>query len=566
MKQEKQWYEIRSVTADVAEIFIYERIGMDFWSGEGVTAKGFLKELGAIKSSQINLHINSPGGSVFDATAIYNGLKNHAAKVTTYIDGIAASAASIVALAGDKVVIASNALYMIHNPMTYADGNANELRKVADVLDKVRDTMTNVYMEKTTLSEDELIAALDAETWYDADEAIAAGFANEKTQALDAAASIDFSSLAAMGYKRIPDAIVAPGKAKGETQVSETTATSETTVDAVVEATQKVTAQSTGIAGHFTKPRSPIVNAATYLEHAVKGFMGNEDSALYIRAADDTYTTNPAFDQATYWQTVVDPSTKFGRPAVDAVGGAMQTRFKGQTIRIPKVTTVGTVTVEAEEGATSETGIVSSFVDASVKKYAGMQTFTQELFDLSSDSPIWYDMMLKNMQAAYSKATNEAVITELLNGTAGANQAATLAGMIAFHGTESAAAYLATGDFATSYLAGSSQWVLAMNGLDSTGRPIFNSIAPSNTAGDIKPTSARGRFLDLDFYVDRGMVATTIDDSALIIVPSAFFCAEMAPQKLQVAQLGTGQYELSIHGYMANKVLIADGIRRFQIA
>lgn len=373
------------------------------------------------------------------------------------------------------------------------------------------------------------------------------------------------SSVAA-SENEIPDAIVVSGEVEGEKKVEPTEPTGDATVETVVEATQQVTAKSAYIGGATTKPRSPIVNAATYLEHTVRATMGNEDSRQYVAFADDTFTTNAAFDQATYWQTVIDPSTKFGRPAVDAVGGAMQTKFKGQTIRVPKVTTVSTVTVEAEEGATSETGIVSSFVDVSVLKYAGMQTFTQELYDLSSDSPIWYEMMLKNMTAAYKKATNAAVITELLNGTAGTNQAATLAGMIAFHGTEAAAAYLATGDFAESYLAGSSQWVLAMNGLDSTGRPIFNSIAPSNTAGDIKPTSARGKFLDLDFYVDRGMVATTIDDSAFIIVPSAFFCAEMAPQKLQVAQIGTGQYELSIHGYMANKVLIADGVRKFAIA
>lgn len=374
------------------------------------------------------------------------------------------------------------------------------------------------------------------------------------------------SSVAA-SENEIPDAIVVSGEVEGENKVEPTEPTGDATVETVVEATQKVTAQSAYIGGTTTKPRSPIVNAATYLEHTIKAAVQkNEDSRQYVAFADDTFTTNSAFDHASYWQSVIDPSTKFGRPAVDAVGGAMQTKFIGQTIRIPKVTTVATVTVEAEEGATSETGIVSSFVDASVLKYAGMQTFTQELLDLQGESPIWYDMMVKNLSAAYAKATNAAVIAELLNGTAGANQAATLAGMIAYHGTESAAAYLATGDFATSYLAGSSQWVLAMNGLDSTGRPIFNALNPQNAGGDIKPTSARGKFLDLDFYVDRGMVATTIDDSALIIVPSAFFLAEMAPQKLQVAQLGTGQYELSMHGYMAAKVLIADGIRRFQIA
>lgn len=375
------------------------------------------------------------------------------------------------------------------------------------------------------------------------------------------------SSVAA-SENEIPDAIVVSGEVEGETQVSEPTVTSDATVETVVEATQKVTAQSSGIAGSYTKPRSPIVNAATYLEHTIKAAIGNnEDSRQYVAFADDTFATNAAFDHVTYWQSVIDPSTKFGRPAIDACGGAMQTRFVGQTIRVPKVTTVSTVTVEAEEGATEETGIVSSFVDASVLKYAGMQTFSQELFDLSGESPIWYDMMVKNLAAAYSKATNAAVIAELVSGgTAATNQAATAAGMIAFHATESAAAYFATGDFATSYLAGSSQWVLAMGAVDSAGRPLFNAGQPANSAGAIGATSARGRFLDLDFYVDRGMVATTIDDSAIIIVPSAIFIAEMAPQKLQVAQLGTGQYELSMHGYMATKTLIAAGIRRFNIA
>lgn len=566
MSQEKQWYEIRSITSDVAEIFIYERIGMDYWSGEGITAKGFLEELGTIKSKQINLHVNSPGGSVFDATAIYNGLKNHPANVTTYIDGVAASAASIVALAGDKVVIASNALYMIHNPMTYADGNANELRKVADLLDKVRDTMTTVYMEKTTLTNEELLAALDAETWYNADEAIAAGFASEKTQALDAAASIDFSSLQAMGYKRIPATNVVAGITKGETQVSEPTATSDTTVDAVVVATQEVTAAATRVGNSFTKPRSPIVNGATYLEHTLKASLGNEDSRQYVAFTDDTFTTNSAFDQVTYLNSVIDPSTKFGRPTIDAFGGTVSTKFVGQTVSVPKVTTDSTVTVEAENGTTEETGIISSFVTADVKKYAGMQTFSQELLDLSG-SPVFYDMMLKNLAAAYAKATNAAVIAEAVSGgTAGTNQAATAAGMIAFHATESAAAYLATGDFAQSYIAGSSQWVLAMAAVDSTGRPIFNAGQPANSAGSIGGTSARGKFLDLDFYADRSMVATTIDDSAFIVVPSAMLLLEQAPQKLQVAVLGSGQYEVSLHGYLAAKTLIAGGIRRFNIA
>ena len=356
-----------------------------------------------------------------------------------------------------------------------------------------------------------------------------------------------------------------PNPIEGENKV-EPTVSVESTVE-TVEATLAVTAAAKPlIGGSFTKPRSPIVNGATYLEHTLKASLGNEDSRQYVAFADDTFTTNSAFDQVTYLNSVIDPSTKFGRPTIDAFGGTVSTKFVGQTVSVPKVTTNSTVTVEAENGTTEETGIISSFVTADVKKYAGMQTFSQELLDLSG-SPVFYDMMLKNLAAAYAKATNAAVIDEAVSGgTAGTNQAATAAGMIAFHATESAAAYLATGDFAQSYIAGSSQWVLAMAAVDSTGRPIFNAGQPANSAGSIGGTSARGKFLDLDFYADRSMVATTIDDSAFIVVPSAMLLLEQAPQKLQVAVLGSGQYEVSLHGYLAAKTLIAGGIRRFNIA
>ena len=101
-------YEIKA-KADVSEIWLYEEVG--FW---GVGAKDFMAELNAIKSPKIDMHINSPGGEVFDGIAIYNGIKNHAATVTTYIDGIAASIASVIALAGDTVTMAENAMFMMH--------------------------------------------------------------------------------------------------------------------------------------------------------------------------------------------------------------------------------------------------------------------------------------------------------------------------------------------------------------------------------------------------------------------------------------------------------------------
>ena len=202
------WYKIENKTADKAEIWIYEQIGEDFWSGGGVTAKSFQKELSGIKASQIDLHINSPGGEVFAGVTIYNLLKQHPATVTSYIDGIAASIASVIALAGDKVIMAENALYMMHNPAGLVMGNAEDMRKMADVLDKIRGTMTGVYTGKTGKPDDEINAMLDAETWMTADEALDAGLIDEIGIEMDMAACARFIPvMAKAGFKHVPDQI-----------------------------------------------------------------------------------------------------------------------------------------------------------------------------------------------------------------------------------------------------------------------------------------------------------------------------------------------------------------------
>ena len=187
----RAWYEIKNA-ADVAEIYIYEQIGEDYWA-EGVTAVNFVNELNGITAPEIHLHINSPGGSVFDGVAIHNALKRHPAKVTTYVDGLAASIASIIAIAGDKVVMASNALFMIHNPWGGVQGDAAEMRKMAEVLDKIGETLVNAYEERTGMDRQTIIDAMNEETWYTADEALAAGFIDEVTGAIRAAASFDLS-------------------------------------------------------------------------------------------------------------------------------------------------------------------------------------------------------------------------------------------------------------------------------------------------------------------------------------------------------------------------------------
>jgi ATP-dependent Clp endopeptidase proteolytic subunit ClpP len=199
-----KWYEIKS-KADKAEIWLYELIGLDFWTGDGITAKSFQKELSEIKASAIDLHINSPGGDVFDGIAIYNLLKQHPAKITTYIDGFAGSISSVIALAGNPVYMAENAKYIIHNPSGVTMGTAVDHRKTADILDGIRDSMTKTYTSKTGKSADEINALLDAESWLSAEQALEIGFIDEITGKIDLTACVKFiPAMVKAGFKNIP--------------------------------------------------------------------------------------------------------------------------------------------------------------------------------------------------------------------------------------------------------------------------------------------------------------------------------------------------------------------------
>ena len=201
----KKWFEIIN-KADKAEIWIYEQIGEDFWTGGGVTAKSFQKELAGIKASQIDLHINSPGGEVFDGITIYNLIKQHPANVTAYIDGLAASIASVIALAGDTVIMAENALFMIHNPWGFAMGDASEMRKTADLLDKIGGSLVTAYSSKSGKSDDEISALMDSETWMTAQEAKDAGFIDEISEQMDLAACAKFiPAMQKAKFKNIPE-------------------------------------------------------------------------------------------------------------------------------------------------------------------------------------------------------------------------------------------------------------------------------------------------------------------------------------------------------------------------
>ena len=180
------WYTIRARSSG-AEVLIYDEIG-----AYGVSAKGFLAELGALPDdAPIDLRLNSPGGSVFDAVAIYNALTRHAGMITVWIDGIAASAASYIAMAGDEIVMPENAFLMIHDPSGIVMGTAADMRDMAGTLDKIAASMTRGYAAKSGKPEDEIAALQSAETWFDAKDALDAGLATRMAEPVRIAASFD---------------------------------------------------------------------------------------------------------------------------------------------------------------------------------------------------------------------------------------------------------------------------------------------------------------------------------------------------------------------------------------
>ena len=164
--------------ATAPEVLLYDVIGgMDFNTGEVLTAKSFIEQVKQLtNASLIKLRINSAGGQIFDAVAIYNWLIAQDFEIEVYIDGLAASAASVIAMAGDKIFMPKNALMMVHNPSAMADGNSDELKNTADTLDKIKAGMIDIYVSKTGLDKAKIAELMDAETWLDAAEAKQLGF------------------------------------------------------------------------------------------------------------------------------------------------------------------------------------------------------------------------------------------------------------------------------------------------------------------------------------------------------------------------------------------------------
>ena len=184
----EKWYNIQNKAGETADIYIFDEIGT-----YGVTAQDFISEIKGLKDMPINLRINSLGGDVFDGMAMYNVIKRREAKTTVYIEGIAASIATIIALGADEVIMAENSLFMIHNAWGGTSGEAKDMRKTAETLDKITSELTDIYVKKTGLSYDALAEMMDEESWLNAQEAFDLGFIDTISDSIKVAAKYDVS-------------------------------------------------------------------------------------------------------------------------------------------------------------------------------------------------------------------------------------------------------------------------------------------------------------------------------------------------------------------------------------
>jgi len=205
-----KWYSIKnkSESESIADIYIMDQIGRDYWDESGISGEQFTKDLMALNVDTINFWVNSPGGSVFDANVIYNAIKRHPAKnKIMHITGMAASAASYLMMACDSRIIYDGGVIMVHLPATVCYGNREDFLKEIEILGTVENEMVEIYKKATNLSESEIKTLLENETWMGSDDAIKKGFCTEKSEA-KAVASISSELVLKNQYKNIPKNLI----------------------------------------------------------------------------------------------------------------------------------------------------------------------------------------------------------------------------------------------------------------------------------------------------------------------------------------------------------------------
>ena len=337
--------------------------------------------------------------------------------------------------------------------------------------------------------------------------------------------------------------------------------TPETVAAPEVEASAVEAARPT-VAVTNVRERVAPLTAGQYLEANIKAAMGDDEARRVVRAADDT-STNTGLTLAPHLNEFAT-NTISGRPAVDAVSKGVLPA-SGMSFTLPKISTAPTITIEAENGALGGTEMASTYITVDVKKAAGIQTISWELLDRSS--PAFYDQLIRELNDAYAKYTDTAMVAAFTaSGTAASTQAATIAGLKAYIAKEVPAAYAASGKFATNLVANTAWWETILSADDTTNRPLFTAAQPSNAPGAVSGQSITGQVLGLNLSVDPHMSVTTlIDESAFIVAPESFRYYEAPKTTLQVQALANGQLQVAVYGYYAIAPIFGGGVRRFNL-
>jgi HK97 family phage prohead protease len=318
--------------------------------------------------------------------------------------------------------------------------------------------------------------------------------------------------------------------------------------------------------------RTPITSMSRYTEHKIKAALGNQDSMLYVTAADDSFSTNPAFNPTQYLSEFVT-NTRFGTPTIDACSQGVLPPT-GMTINVPSlVTSAGggtgvapVVTVEAEAGAVQNTGMETAYLSGTVSKYSGMNTLSVELLERAG-YPGFYDELTQQLQNAYLTAIDTAALTALLAaGTSSGAVSADSDGIIDYTSQSAAFIYKNTGYFAQNYIGNPAQYQKLLGAIDNTGRPIYNATQPMNAAGQVAPTSIRGNVLGLDLYIDKNFTQTAFDDnSAVILAPEAFTVYRSNQAYMSVNVVSNLQVQVAIYGFMATIAKMPNGIVKIAV-
>ena len=219
-KRNKPWFTLKNQTGQPPELMIYDEIG----DWQGLSAKELVSDLKAISAEDITVRINSPGGSVFDGIAIYNALRYHPANIHVRIEGLAASIASVIAMAGDTITMAENSLMMIHNPLGWAGGEAKDMRRTADMLDKATEAIALAYSGKSGTPVDDITPLMSKETWMTAKEAQDQGFVDVVDKPVQLAASLDLSIFQQVPENLKPASTPTPPPVASVTQSQSTSA------------------------------------------------------------------------------------------------------------------------------------------------------------------------------------------------------------------------------------------------------------------------------------------------------------------------------------------------------